>query len=1218
MSHETYVTNAKDFQDKSTIDRQHHGDAKDDSEEVFRDTKWSASGIDLLNVNRLDFKELNLTFSQEFDYLSLSKSWHFERFGMSTIRRKRAHSLISRVSGEGRNVVKSVVGSERKVLDLPTFLRQYAPCLDADAVLQDILTSKTSGTSGSRNANEKLLQTMVVPLDSCHPLKSVRVPVRNEQSFSSLVDDAVWTLLKRREKRRRYAAAKNGVGDVAAMAACRNLLCQGYAFGGDLGTVNDSSTNGTPSMPLGAVMTHINNNIDYFKTSIMFQRFHSLVGDDVMRMLLIHTAIFVPTNVLSSSTRGKGNYMQLTGPLLYSRVLGTDSKTKSLKRQRKSRKKPERHFNLQGLESIFFTNDGGSTMIIPKELQPLGVLSKKNLLYSDTFVPKVGLPTSHILNQQGCSAETLLTAMLNPTIDSTGTVRKAVRKPKQSKRWQKLLSSGVPLCESFLRGHKSCDYARLLERCCPLPAFCQNLKSKDTDVSVALEEVGKHHSPADNVISFVRSVLRKIIPPEFFGTKENMDHILRHLVDVFVKLRRQEHLGNKNLLHGIRLSKIGWLYYEKKGKRSRSDHKSAELLLLRLLRWILGQFVTPLLSATFHATDSEFSGKQILFYRKPVWTIFSALSMKKLLKSQYREISEADAMTKLQQQQMGFSRLRLLPKSTGVRPIATLCKRVDTQLLASHKQVLEVEAEDDEDVDTPFGPARKKQKVILDSSNVSKVYSGQFLSTNRILNDAFSVLQEEYNRSEELFGAGVHGLHYLYPRYRRFIGQLKANRKGPFTLHIGSVDIRHCYDNIDQHRLLKVINDLLSEDEYLIQRYDVFHPFESMGRTFKRPRKMIGPPSDFRPFYQVAENLGEHHHRSIFVDGVRCTLVKKDRLMGQLREHLTSHLVTVRGRYGDRYLLQSTGIPQGSVLSTLLCNFYYGNVERMLLPGHFASDRASVATGNDSMLVRMVDDFMLMTTEQPVLEDFLHTMYRGNPTLGVSINPEKTQVSLPVELKENNHLSTHFRLQNSTMDDFFPWCGMLFHIHSGEVRIDYDRFIDGKGGDTLTVERLAKEGDRFAVAMKVFVRPRCIPILFDRLINGPKTQMINFYQLMALGAVKTVEYLRSSDIMRTLESNIGFVVDAMDSTISYAFNLIDERLKSHHSELSPCFPRSVAFWLGWTAYLDVIKLVPEVRTLNGDVRKKLAKWDVEPHVRFTAVTARESMNIARLFNHGST
>lgn len=42
-------------------------------------------------------------------------------------------------------------------------------------------------------------------------------------------------------------------------------------------------------------------------------------------------------------------------------------------------------------------------------------------------------------------------------------------------------------------------------------------------------------------------------------------------------------------------------------------------------------------------------------------------------------------------------------------------------------------------------------------------------------------------------------------------------------------------------------------------------------------------------------------------------------------------------------------------MSTLLCNYFYGNLERELLA-------QNACAGNESLLLRMVDDFLLLTT----------------------------------------------------------------------------------------------------------------------------------------------------------------------------------------------------------------------------------------------------------------
>ena len=68
--------------------------------------------------------------------------------------------------------------------------------------------------------------------------------------------------------------------------------------------------------------------------------------------------------------------------------------------------------------------------------------------------------------------------------------------------------------------------------------------------------------------------------------------------------------------------------------------------------------------------------------------------------------------------------------------------------------------------------------------------------------------------------------------------------------------------------------------------------------------------------------------------------------------------------------MQREGIAQGSVLSTLLCNIYFGNVEEELLKGVFGSGGPGDG-GEQNLLLRVVDDFMLVTTRKDVAVSFL-------------------------------------------------------------------------------------------------------------------------------------------------------------------------------------------------------------------------------------------------------
>ena len=341
------------------------------------------------------------------------------------------------------------------------------------------------------------------------------------------------------------------------------------------------------------------------------------------------------------------------------------------------------------------------------------------------------------------------------------------------------------------------------------------------------------------------------------------------------------------------------------------------------------------------------------------------------------------------------------------------------------------------------------------------------------------------------------------------------------------------------------------------------------------------------------------YHRSVFVDGVSCATTKKEQVLAQLREHLTSHLLVVPGRRGNRYLAQSTGIPQGSVLSSLLCNLYYGSMQQRL----FGQDRLTYKASDDdaSLLVRMIDDFMLVSTNGDNVQSFLTTMYKGDPALGVQINKDKTKVNSHVSVNDEGKTED---LQPTVIDGgvawtYFAWCGMLFNCSTGEVRIDYSRFLDSNAGSSLTVDRTRSTGEQLPVQMKMFVRPRCIPILFDSLINSRGNQMVNFYQLMVLGAVKTVEYLQSSDAGSTLCMNLPFLLSSIESTSIYAFNLTSQRLRQHGGRFGLC--RQLATRLGWTAFYHVCSYHEDVRCLS----EKLAMDSllVDDHQRLRCTTS---------------
>lgn len=864
----------------------------------------------------------------------------------------------------------------------------------------------------------------------------------------------------------------------------------------------------------------------------------------------------------------------------------------------------------------------------------------------------------------------------------------------------KVSTQAQQIFQEIIQRHKSCDYLRKLDIYCPLPhSFIHNNKKTEQYIvdqpsslaeNLLLEDVSQLYTADNCIISFITSCINHVFPIEFWGCQQtaglhikkrknniasistdsasncvstrNQDAFLQGIVPLFVKLTRNEQLPNKVLVNGIKSNNMTWLLSNIENSKSCTDkdtkkskqqlsikqNEIIKLKIISILRWMIRDYIIPTLRCFFYVTESEFRGRRVLYYRKPIWALFRSLSMKKLIKSlheqkeekkniqstkssstneeriiekQFQEITEDDVIKKLAKQQMGLSELRLLPKLTGVRPIATLCKvenPVAKKLKRNNLNIKTIchDSEDDDVMnehdhsyneleengsnlllfpdqrDAEPDSVRKAMKSVTSQSNFTEGMSQQHtIPTNTVLNDIFEILKYEYLQKPELFGCGLFGLHYFYDRYRQFIVKLKNYditqkdmNQSTFQnqLFFASVDIQHCYDNIDQEHLLKIIDKLLSHDEYMIQKYTVIHTVESTDRINRQQKKIVSPTSLFQPLYQSVHRLADEYHDTIFVDGISCIAIKKDGIMNQLREHLTSNLLVTDGRHGKRYLKQSKGIPQGSILSSLLCNFYYGQMERSLFHTATASN---INGSNDTiqLMVRMIDDFLMISPDKNIIDNFVKTMEIGKPSMGVKINREKTKLSLNamnVPITSDNLTLQNFgsllvdkavdTLYND--DDWFPWCGLMFHIYSGQVKIDFTRFYGGKAIDVLNIERSNNEGKNLLIQMKSFVRPRCLPVLYDPIINTLPIRILNLYQMFVLCAIKTGVYLTGLSCRGpgfVFVSNENHVISCIESTIQYAWDMICKQIKDNAIDIS----FKVVIGIGWQAHIDVFQRI---------------------------------------------
>eukprot|EP00752_Nemacystus_decipiens_P012225 g10838.t1 len=240
-------------------------------------------------------------------------------------------------------------------------------------------------------------------------------------------------------------------------------------------------------------------------------------------------------------------------------------------------------------------------------------------------------------------------------------------------------------------------------------------------------------------------------------------------------------------------------------------------------------------------------------------------------------------------------------------------------------------------------------------------------STNMQLSNAFHVLKHEYSKKPSLVGAGVFGLDDVFARIKPFVSRnlrpLPASARGRSEdvrrlgegaagglppLYFASVDIRHCYDTVDQARLMDIVRPLVTSEDYVVQKYTKAHPFKAMGRVQVNHVKEAVAMEDMLQFQTRCEELADESVDTIFTDQVVYGIVSRNDVLDMVEDHITHNVVRVPAAGGSgrgAYFQQAVGIPQGSVLSGLLCNYFFGHIERCLLGGVLETRRHS--THND-------------------------------------------------------------------------------------------------------------------------------------------------------------------------------------------------------------------------------------------------------------------------------
>ncbi|XP_048848450.1 telomerase reverse transcriptase isoform X2 [Brienomyrus brachyistius] len=379
------------------------------------------------------------------------------------------------------------------------------------------------------------------------------------------------------------------------------------------------------------------------------------------------------------------------------------------------------------------------------------------------------------------------------------------------------------------------------------------------------------------------------------------------------------------------------------------------------------------------------------------------------------------------------------------------------------------------------------------------------------------------------------------------------HKEKPRPLYFVKVDVSGAYDSLPHDKLLQVVTEVLFPiwNEAFVIRWwaQVWSETnEGMKRAFRRRR------------YSLNTN-------------------GKD-VFEFFKQMLANYVI----QFGKKMFRQCHGIPQGSVVSALLCCLCYGHMENSLF--HDITD-------GGGCLLRLVDDFLLITPEFGKAQMFLKSLLAGVPEYGCFANPTKVAVNFPVDDMEGIPSVRQLPFQC-----LFPWCGLLLDTDNLDVYHDYSSYAGLSLRSSLTLGSSPFPGQHMKRKLLSILKLKCLPILLDLKMNSLQAVYLNIYKIALLQAHRFHACVQNLPFGQKVKNNPRFF-EVMIWNMAKLCNLLIRRnnLGDHlgFRNMGGCLQFEAVELMFCISFLTVLSrhrrlykcLLPQLRTRKRRLERKL-------------------------------
>lgn len=412
-------------------------------------------------------------------------------------------------------------------------------------------------------------------------------------------------------------------------------------------------------------------------------------------------------------------------------------------------------------------------------------------------------------------------------------------------------------------------------------------------------------------------------------------------------------------------------------------------------------------------------------------------------------------------------------------------------------------------------------------------------------------------------------------------------------LYFAKVDVKSAFDTIPQSAIVGLLDSIPQRRRYQIAKHveiannniNDFQCSRAFGKLRKPLQKWLSTATkDTGPLSlleAIETDRASKKRNTIFIEDV----FKRDFETSSLMQLVASHIQQNLVRIGKKYYRQKKGIPQGSILSSTLCNYFYADLEAQVLG--FLDSR-------DCLLLRLIDDFLLITTDKSKASRFVKTMHAGVPEYGVAVNATKTLVNFDLAMDG----SSANMLQSDTAG--FPYCGTL--IDTSTLNITKDRgnrftSIANKSiFNSLTVEYTRIPGQTFQRKVLNAFKIQSHLMYFDTALNSASVMLSNLYHAFIETATKTWAYARC--LPRAKRPSAELVVKTIERLSDVAFRLATSKARKARYPGYTCDVRKMeVIWLTYSAFARVLRRKQSnyssvLEWLDGEITRFSAMKDI--------------------------